>query len=34
MEYAAWAVYCYIAIQLINDRRKQAKAQNDMIPLK
>lgn len=27
MEYAAWAVYCYIAIQLINDRRKQAKAQ-------
>ncbi len=25
MEYAAWAVYCYIAIQLINDRRKQAK---------
>ena len=27
MEYAAWALYCYIAIQLINDRRKQAKAQ-------
>ena len=27
MEYAAWALYCYIAIQLINDRRKQIKAE-------
>ena len=26
MEYAAWALYCYIAIQLINDR-KQGKAE-------
>lgn len=25
MEYAAWAVYCYIVIQLINDGR-QAKS--------
>ena len=31
MEYAAWALYCYIAIQLINDRRKQAKAQKQVL---
>lgn len=27
MEYIAWALYCYIAIQLINDGRKQAKSE-------
>ena len=31
MEYVAWALYCYIVIQLINDGRKQQNQRNRVV---